>query len=251
MDADKHRASMDTSKRRDVAFASFATEAYKSNDKIIFIVDTAAERHIVNDIGLIVNPKPSAASIKTGDDTVCYAEAEGDVVVMDGSANTRRMVLTNALYIPGFAANLFSTERARASGVANFLFHANGCTIIDRSDGSTIYEAPNGPDGRLAVIESSVALPKAYATPEEWHYRYGHLSYSALKTLADKEMVTGINTVITDTNKVCAPCAIGKSTRLPFGASTTSYTVPLELVSMDVMGPFGLLRRRQVRGDLH
>jgi hypothetical protein len=39
-------------------------------------------------------------------------------------------------------------------------------------------------------------------------------------------------------NIKCEPCSIGKSTKLPFKDSTTTYEKPMELVSMDVMGPF-------------
>ena len=48
-----------------------------------------------------------------------------------------------------------------------------------------------------------------------WHFRYGHLSFGGLKTLQQKNMVTGLPQ-ISILSQVCEECVVGKQHRSQF-----------------------------------
>ena len=81
-------------------------------------------------------------------------------------------------------------------------------------------------------------------TPELWHRRFGHLGYGNLFQLKDKHMVEGIATPAQsfkaqpDQKPLCEACTLGKQHRLPFPKSDSKSSRTLELVHMDVCGPF-------------
>lgn len=53
-----------------------------------------------------------------------------------------------------------------------------------------------------------------------WHFHYGHLNFNGLKTLQQKEMVTGLPP-IQSFPRVCEECAIGKQHRDSFPKGDT------------------------------
>ena len=48
-----------------------------------------------------------------------------------------------------------------------------------------------------------------------WHFLYGHLSFDGLKTLKQKNMVTGLHD-ISAPSKVCEECIVSKQTSSQF-----------------------------------
>ncbi|CAL2244366.1 unnamed protein product [Prunus armeniaca] len=79
------------------------------------------------------------------------------------------------------------------------------------------------------------------ATLEEsswlWHRRYGHLNYTSLLLLQEKDMVQGLPK-LQGSEKVCSGCAISKSHRNSFDKEKAwRATQPLELIHSDICGP--------------
>ena len=53
--------------------------------------------------------------------------------------------------------------------------------------------------------------------PEVWHRRLGHLNYTYMNQLMEKEMVDGMNHDSgTQTQKDCEACVLGKMQKKPF-----------------------------------
>ena len=80
-----------------------------------------------------------------------------------------------------------------------------------------------------------------------WHNRLGHAGGNAVRQLLFEGMVTGVDchkesARIRATSRSgpvdCEACTIGKTTRLPFTASSSRATHPLQLVHTDLCGPF-------------
>jgi transposase InsO family protein len=70
---------------------------------------------------------------------------------------------------------------------------------------------------------------------------FGHLNFSDLKKLQEKEMVQGMNMSKLDKplENVCHGCELGKSKRHPFPKKSDHFSSkPLELIHSDVCGPF-------------
>lgn len=70
-----------------------------------------------------------------------------------------------------------------------------------------------------------------------WHFRYGHLNFNGLRTLHQKQMVSGLP-MITIPSKVCEECVIGKQHRekFPKGKAVRAQNC-LDLVHSDICGP--------------
>ena len=66
---------------------------------------------------------------------------------------------------------------------------------------------------RLHAVSQPVMPTCLSATTEKtvqlWHYRYGHLSYKGLKTLQEKNMVSGLSE-LKSPSKLCDDCMVGK-----------------------------------------
>lgn len=212
-----------------------------------WFLDSGAERHITFEASDLINPVPSTEKVTVGSGETISSELEGDVVIMESFSSYRRLVLRRVLYVPGFAAKLISVKMCKLAG-AKFVMEGKKTTIYNGADIILkVRDAPNG----IPCIVSTVTCPRSYPssqalltktveTPELWHVRLGHLGFDNLKRLATGDMATGIKikpSAFDNPTPVCEPCAMGKTTRLPFKESTTIYTKPLELVSMDLCGP--------------
>jgi hypothetical protein len=70
----------------------------------------------------------------------------------------------------------------------------------------------------------------------QWHARFGHLNFRALRALGKKEMVEGMP-VIDHVEQVCDGCTLSKQHRTPFPqASNFRVEQGLELVHADLCG---------------
>ena len=70
-----------------------------------------------------------------------------------------------------------------------------------------------------------------------WHFRYGHLNFNGLKTLSQKNTVTGLPQIIPHSN-VCEECVVGKQHREQFSKGKVwRARRPLELIHSDICGP--------------
>ena len=68
-------------------------------------------------------------------------------------------------------------------------------------------------------------------------FRYGHLNFVGLKTLQQKDMVTGLSQ-ITIPSQVCKECVVSKQhhSQFPQGKSWRAKSV-LELIYSNICGP--------------
>ena len=74
-------------------------------------------------------------------------------------------------------------------------------------------------------------------TGDLWHARLGHVNYSKLKEMMQKQMVKGLPRIDIRTDIVCASCQYGKAHQLPYKKSEHRSKIPLELIHSDVFGP--------------
>jgi transposase InsO family protein len=80
-----------------------------------------------------------------------------------------------------------------------------------------------------------------------WHRRYGHLGWSGLKLLQEKNMVKGLPSFQAHT-RVCEECLVGKQQRDPFPKkSTWRASQILQLVHADICGPINPISNSKKR----
>lgn len=69
-----------------------------------------------------------------------------------------------------------------------------------------------------------------------WHYQYGHLNFTGLKTLQQKNMVTGFPQ-IQSPSEICEECILGKQHRDAFPkGGTWRATQVFQLVQSNICG---------------
>jgi hypothetical protein len=68
---------------------------------------------------------------------------------------------------------------------------------------------------KLGVVPPVCLLTKLNDVAWQWHARYGHLNFRALRDLGRKKMVEGIP-MVDRVEQVCDGCTLGKQHRMPF-----------------------------------
>ena len=229
-----------------------ALRAGSALNTLDWVLDSGASRHMTSDASVLRDIRPLTERVTfTGFmGEQCEAEAVGSALLygVAGSKPGDVLLLGNVHYVPGAAANLLSIPVCVRNG-AKFEFEDNKCYITVGGEVVAEAECKEGvytlSVGALKVPSSAkeVALATTAAESAElWHRRYGHLGYENLARLLSGDMVTGIG-VTAEAFKsagedICEPCVQAKQHRLPHPSSVSDSKEPLELLHMDVCGPF-------------
>ncbi len=82
-------------------------------------------------------------------------------------------------------------------------------------------------------------FPSAELTPDLWHRRLGHAGKDITRVVLTKPgYATGVSFVGDFSDSKCIPCIIGKAPQAPYLNPSSRPTKLLELVHVDIMGPF-------------
>ena len=208
-----------------------------------WVLDSGASHHITNDVSTM-------SDMRSLDDAIHITFANGERAEARGIGSVQLGGLTGAafdyitlkdvLYVPEASVNLVSVPLAVRRGII-FDFAKEGCRVS--KDSQLVTVAP--PCGGVYVIGPSpgvAAALSAKATPQLWHRRYGHMGYDNMAKLQADQLVDGIEPSAKDFkvagDALCEPCVKAKHHKISRGPSNTSTNNPLELVHMDVCGPF-------------
>lgn len=124
-------------------------------------------------------------------------------------------MVQDVFYVPDLKNNLLSIGQLQEKGL-EILIKSNECRIYHPLKGLIIQSKMTA--NRMFVLHSknSSNLAMMCLQTEDksmlWHQRYGHLGYSGLKTLKNKEMVKGLPS-FAETEVVCTDCLKGKQHR--------------------------------------
>lgn len=218
----------------------------KTSEEEAWFLDSGASRHITNNRIGLTDAYADNTSITFGNGSKLSAELCGDLRVtsyIPSADRQQSLWLRDVLFVPGAKANLLSVQTATSHGV-RFNFSPDRCDI---SVGSKIIAEANYTNGAYQLRctreppSQTYALSAGAETPQLWHRRFGHLGFGSLAKLVTGNMVTGITIKPADFTALkggdCEPCQRAKQARVPFAASDTITTEPLELLHMDVCGP--------------
>jgi hypothetical protein len=168
-----------------------------------WLADSATTSHITNQHDTFVTYEPIQNTLITGVGGLqAQAEGRGDVNIITSYNSTSYLIrLYDVLYIPGNKNNLFSLGRWIAKG-GDFMGRK---LILISKQGDIIV---NGKLTKNNLIKfrfryaKREIFPRAVAYPslitpklswDTWHRRFGHISYSRLKNLFDRKLVSGFN----------------------------------------------------------
>jgi hypothetical protein len=139
-------------------------------------------------------------------------------VVIKGRHDQHK-VLTNVYYIPKLKSNIVSLGQLEEAGCDIRL--SNGCLKVFDTEYNLLISAPRT-GNRLYTVKSGVDAPMCLLTRKndvawQWHSRFGHLNFRALRDLGRKEMVEGLP-LIDQVEQVCDGCTLysGKTTQNSF-----------------------------------
>lgn len=205
-------------------------------------VDSGCTQHMTGNADIFTKMEPLAYEVRVSFGNGSTAPAQGIGTVAMQVPGGPVVLLTEVLYVPGLALNLFSVKQALNRG-AVIEFRDATCTVC--LEGELLLKCTACSPGNLFEFcpqyLASANVAGVLETAELWHRRFGHLGYGNLERLVRENLVDGIgvpaNAFKTAGAEVCEPCELSKQHRHPFPASETKTARPVELVHMDVCGP--------------
>lgn len=147
-----------------------------------------------------------------GDCSTMDATVKGDIKIK--SKNGFEEIISDVLYVPTLKSNLLSVGQLKENGY--FLMIGNGvCEIYSPTRGAiTVVKMSSN---RLFPLntESTQSCLKAKIKDSSWlwNFRYGHLGFGGLKTLHQKNMVSGLPKIDIP-SQVCEECVVSKQHRV-------------------------------------
>ncbi|CAL2266202.1 unnamed protein product [Prunus armeniaca] len=206
----------------------------------VWYVDSACSNHMTAHESLLIDIDRNVnCKVKMGTGDLVQSIGKGTLAI-DVQGVTR--YIREVMIVPGLDENLLSVGQMIAHGhwlvfgdnevkvyedkqfkelIARVQMKGNRCFPLD-------LKYVNPPMANRATLEESSWL---------WHRRYGHLNYTSLLLLQEKDMVQGLPK-LQGSEKVCSGCAISKSHRNSFDKEKAwRATQPLELIHSDICGP--------------
>lgn len=210
-----------------------------------WFVDSGCSNHMCGDRSMFSSLDTTFThSVKLGKNHKLDVSGKGAVKIkLQGVC----YVLSDVYYVPDLRNNLLSVGQLQEKGL-DVLFKGGTqkkCCIFHPTKGKIaesimsanrmyvlITETHTNAEGEGQCLQTDNS-----EQAEMWHHRYGHLSYTGLLTLHNKNMVIGLPRV-EQVEKACEVCLKGKQHRVPFPKkSTWRATEKLELIHSDLCGP--------------
>ena len=209
----------------------------EANDE--WIIDSGASRHMtfqhdtLREYRVLENPEP----VQLGDGRTVNALGTGKVKMISQLIHGRKVTgwMTDVLYVPKLASNLFSVRSAALKG--NVVSFGQKRKLI----------GTGSPLGKLyklncEVLKSSTEKAKVASGPEVrsktdlWHRRLAHVNVKQMHQLIDQSTANDLPS--NEELSFCEACVKGKMHRLPHRPlNEVKSTERLQLVYTDVCGP--------------
>ncbi|KAJ3704083.1 hypothetical protein LUZ61_007788 [Rhynchospora tenuis] len=226
-------------------FQAFAAQVpASSTDSQTWVLDSGATNHVTSDLNNL-----SSFFEYAGSDTLQVGNGAGLPIQHTGDAffslSNHNIKLSNILHVPSFTCNLISISKLISDNPNLLIEFSNSyCIIKLLPTMSTLLQVPNV-KGLYAVKFSSspTAFYGVQASATKWHYRLGHPSKDVTLNVVNRFQLPCISNKLT----ICHDCSIAKAHRLPFTASSSVSTFPLEIIHSDVWGPSPILSHNGFR----
>ncbi|XP_034594666.1 uncharacterized protein [Setaria viridis] len=210
-----------------------------SNDRTEgWCLDTGATQHMTGRREFFTELDSSVRGTgKFGDASDVEIKGVGSVIFTVESGEHR--LLTGVYYIPALRNSIISLGQLEENG-SRVVIDDGVMRIWDRRR-RILAKVTRGANG-LYILNVQVAQPFCLATRRDdkawqWHERFGHLHFEALKRLSAKEMVRGLP-CLDHVEQFCDVCVLTKQRRLPFPQQASFRAKErLELVHGDLCGP--------------
>jgi hypothetical protein len=220
--------------------SQFALNAIMENRSIspekYAIIDSGATNLYVNDINLLINPKSIHSSVTTAGGENLKLEAVGTVSIIIGKQPVQ---IKNSYYCPQFIHNLFGVSKLQEVGITvNFPSKSNSCVLSLDSNNFSIVKRQNGLYLFYLDFKYANLSQKSDFTILEYHYKFGHASFSVMKEMLKSLNIPFDNKELEDICKNCEICIQCKavSRYLIFRPDKRSQNIG-QCVNVDEVGP--------------
>ena len=157
----------------------------------------------------------------------------GSASIASSSGN---LPLKDVLVCPKIAKPLLSVSKFTKDYPCGFDFDADNICVYDKATKKVLLQgrSTNGLYSlKTPTLHAFFTTRHVSASDEVWHQRLGHPNPHILQQLSSSRVI-----IINKRSKsLCESCQLAKSSRLPFSASVSVSSRPLERIHCDVWGP--------------
>ena len=222
-----------------------------------WLADSATTSHVANDRKVFRTYEESPNTFVTGVGGLrTEIKGRGTVDLLSNYKGQEYVLrLNDVLHIPSNKNNLISLGRwdnaggtyRSDAGVLKLAVKRGTVIAIGRKVRNHLYkmlvkvsdEKQKKEPLRLTTDKYLIFLSEG--TPESWetwHKRFGHVSYTGLQTLLDKDLVLGFNVDTRTPKPDCVACTEAKQFEEPYNKKATRQTKPGELTHIDLWGKY-------------
>lgn len=240
--------------------------------------DSGATNHISNDLSNlnISSEYQGGMKLQLGNGkAIDIAHIGHSFLNASPSPNSRSLLLNHLLHVPQITKNLLSVSQFARDNSVFFEFHPSACFVKDQVTKETLLKGtlshglykfclhkpsyltahPSFPNFSKKTPSSPQACSVAGHAPaanshstvstpslELWHNRLGHCAFDIVR-----KALTSCNVSFNSikSNSLCQACCLAKSHRLPYIASSTQYSSPLQLIRSDLWVPSPIVSRNE------
>ena len=212
-----------------------------------WLLDSGASKHMCRDRKLFVDLVPHCAEVEFGNGVRVRVYWKGTVILYTVGGP---LTLSDVLFVPSLATNLFSVARASSQGARCTILENNAGAYVERSQRiictaafvNNLYwiEEIEG-SGEFAASSMEVNINGRTAEAMQWHKRFAHLGFETLARMASLKLLSGSSLRPADflqaRGTTCETCVATKQMGKPHTSlSSNVSTVPLGRVFSDVTG---------------
>ena len=215
--------------------SKFETQSGADN---VWYLDNGASNHMTGNQGYFTSLNEKiTGKVRFGDDSRIDIKGKGSILFI--TKDGKQKLLADVYFIPELKRNIISLGQATESG-CDVRMRDDYLTLHDR-EGNMLVKSVRSRNRLYKVtmeVESTKCLQLEKVSDSAlWHSRLGHVGIDAMKTMMNKEMVTGMPSLSIE-KETCVSCLMGKQTRASFPKSTTyRATHILELLHGDLCEP--------------
>jgi transposase InsO family protein len=214
-------------------------DAAEVDGKELWFLDSGCSNHMCGKREMFTDLDDTFRKyVKLGNNSSLAVLGKGDVRM---EVNGIMQVITGVFYVPDLHNNLLSIGQLQEKGLV-FVIKRGKCKIYHPKRG-LIWETAMSTNRMFTILartqqqEQKCLTTIAENQSQLWHRRYGHLGWSGLKLLQQKDMVKGLPTFQART-QICEHCLVGKQQRNSFTHNSTwRASQILQLVHADICGP--------------
>lgn len=214
-----------------------AYQADQGTPSDVWYVDSACSNHMSGSKSSFLNLNEDFfTTVSFGDKSIVNVMGKGDISIKMLNGFTE--IISDVYYAPNLKCNLLSVGQLQETGY-ELTFRNKICEIYDPKRGAIAsIKMSSNRLFPLKIQDVETCLIARIKDPSWlWHFRYGHLNFGGLKTLQNRNMVTGLPQINIPA-EVCEECIVSKQPRsqFPKGQSWRAKKV-LELLHSDICGP--------------